>query len=178
MTNTLIMERPIKLISICVTAMALAMLGCQSPRPSSSSSGLPKRAVEFIQQYDLADDVASVSFGEPQWSLYNMGFERPAVGWTVLTKDSVQIVFSKKGEWLFTALYYTMDDLNPKYFSHINRVNYMIFQLCDDARVVGVSKVDDLWIVAHYETHKVYMGPPIYSYFKTDGTFVKAHITI
>ena len=69
MTNTLIMERPIKLLSICVTAMALAMLGCQSPRTSSLSSGLPKRAVEFIQQYGLADDV---TFLYKQGELYDI----------------------------------------------------------------------------------------------------------
>ena len=104
-----------------------------------------------------------------------MGFNEPKRGWTVIMSDSTQIVFSEKGEWVYSVLHYRMADLAPQYLSHIENVDRMLLVLHNmegkEIRVVGVSKEKDRWIIAAYKTHDSYMGPPTYYYFEKDGSY-------
>ena len=105
-----------------------------------------------------------------------MGFNEPKRGWTAKMSDSTQIVFSEKGEWVYSVLHYcSMADLAPQYLSHIENVDRMLLVLHKkvgkEMRIVGVSKEKDRWIIAAYKTHDSYMGPPTYYYFEKDGSY-------
>lgn len=171
-----------KILLVCVAMVTIVVTGCQSLKPSSIYSGLPQCAVDYIEKYGLGDNIVSVAHRVDHSILYTMGFEEPQSGWTVMTDDSTQIVFSEKGEWVYSVLHYSMPDLAPQYLSPIENVDRMLLVLHNmvgkEMRVVGVSKEKVRWIIAAYKTHDSYMGPPTYYYFEKDGSYCGSRIII
>lgn len=157
---------------LCAALLALGFVGCNVVKSSSTKQKLPKKAVEYLERLGLKDDVATYSYAEDmRWShsLYAMGFDEPDKCWLVETNDSTMICFTPQGDWTYTVVMYTNGDLDTKYLSEVDNLNTVLV-ICKnmvgkDIHIVGVSKEKDQWVIAAYETHKIYLGPPVYYYF-------------
>lgn len=171
-----------KILLVCVALLTLAVIGCTSLKSSSIYSGLPQCAVNYSEKYGLGDGIVSVAHEVNHSMLYTMGFDEPKRGWTVMMSDSTQIVFSEKGEWVYSVIHYNRADLAPQYLSPIENVDRMLLMLQNmvgkEMRVVGVSKGKNMWIIAAYKTHDSYIGPPRYYYFEKDGSYWGSKIIV
>lgn len=161
-------------VLLSMTAIVLVAVGCSSLR--SGHLELPKRAVGHIEACGQKDNVLSIVYGkcDHEW-LYPYIFNLPEKCWTVVTSDSVQMVYDTKGEWLYSYVLRWADDLDTKYFSDIPNADKMMRHLyakSKDIQVVGVIRDTDGWIIAAYETHaSSYYGYPRYYYFRPDGSY-------
>ena len=164
------MNKSAKLLWVAVLVLAIA--GCGGLR--SGHSTLPERAVRHIEACGQKDNVLSTVYGKcDHGRLYSYIFELPRRCWTVVTADSVQMVYDGKGVWLYSVVLRWADDLGIKYFSDIPNADRMIQYLyakSSDIHIVGVIRDTDRWIIAAYETHGRYYGYPRYYYFRSDGS--------
>ena len=159
-------------VIVCLVFLSLCLSGCGGLKWGHSK--LPAEAVHHLERCGVNEDIVSAVYGECDHSrLYTMGFREPNYCWTVVTSDSVQVVYSAKGEWLYSVVLRCKDDLDVKYFSDIPNADRMLEYLQihkgKDVHIVGVSREKDRWCIAAYETHRSYMGPPQYFYFGSDG---------
>lgn len=157
---------------LCVAMLVLAIAGCGGLRHGHSA--LPKRAFGHIEACGQKDNVLSVVYGkcDNRW-FYPYSFKLPKKCWTVVTADSVQMVYDTKGEWLYSGVLRWTDDLGTKYFSNIpnaERMMQYLYAKSSDIHIVGVIRDTDRWIIAAYETHGRYYGYPRYYYFRSDGS--------
>ena len=160
-------------ILLGVAMLVLAIAGCGGMRVGHSE--LPKRAVGHIEACGQKDNVLSTVYGKCDHEcLYPYIVKMPKKCWTVVTSDSVQMVYDTKGEWMYSHVLRWADDLDTKYFSDIPNADKMLRHLyakSKDIHVVGVIRDTDGWIIAAYETHASYYGYPRYYYFRPDGSF-------
>ena len=169
---------------ICTLLLVLGLVGCSSSKSSASNHRLPKKAVEYLKNLDLKDDVASYTYREDmRWKhpLYAMGFANPDSCWMVETKDSTTICFSPQGEWVYTIINPEVGDLNTKYLAGTDNYKTLLSTCKNiegaEVRIVGVAKDGNKWVIAAYKTHDIYAGPPTYHYFH-EGFYVNSIITL
>lgn len=168
----------------CTLLLALGLVECSSLKSSASNHRLPKKAVEYLKNLNLKDDVASYTYRKDmRWKhpLYAMGFANPDSCWMVETKDSTTICFSPQGEWVYTAINPEVGDLNAKYLAGTDNYKTLLSTCKNiegaEVRIVGVAKDGNKWIIAAYKTHDIYAGPPTYHYFH-EGFYVNSIITL
>ena len=153
-----------KMIFIVIILLTPIYFGCNSSKLLTKSE-LPRKAIKYLETLGQNDNIASYKYNKEFWDKHSphaIGFFRPNQCWTVETKDSTTICFSKKGNWLYSVT--NTACLNSKYLANIDNIDKMILhlqkvdsQLIEKGsilHIVGVSKEKDTWIIKTFQTPK------------------------